>query len=236
MSSTDTVQWPGKPIDADGDDLQAPAVRLLEGLKLITKPDPHASSADVIESTVLELTKQVRNLIAAAGGATALIGALGSGWAAVADNTPLAIALVIGVAIVVAASVIGLARVMDGDVRGRSAVTTQQLRARSDVAVAFIEQASAETKTGRPAHATPAHSSVGDQRKDARPSLANELRHAVAAYGDRVEVETSDGWSFVRGMSWKSDESRLHLGSGDIAALSEVSSFRVQPATAGQRT
>ncbi len=209
------VQWPGKALNAEADDLRPPLESLLKGLKL-TKVPGEGAGAGVIESTTLEITKQVKRLITGAGGTAVVAGAAGSAWAAVSDDTALAVALAAGVAFVLGAAILGLAKIMDGDVRGRAAVTTEQVNARAIVAKAFLERGVVSSPAA--ADQTPASSP--------KATLADDFRAALAAYGDRLEIETPEGSSLVRGLAWGTNGLRIRLQNGDLIDVSEAMGFR----------
>jgi hypothetical protein len=165
-NGTTPVQWPAEAINANGDDLQVPLNALLVDLKLDGAQTFGDDVVGVIDSTTLARTKQVQNALKAIGGLTVFVGAATSAWAAVRDNTPLAVAIAAGIAVVLAAMTVGLAMVMNADIRSRAAVTVEQLRSRASVAEAFLTEA-----------ADLSHAST-------KPSLADDLRVALAAYGD----------------------------------------------------
>jgi hypothetical protein len=212
---TEKVQWPGKVLAKEDDDLSAPLIILLENLKLNgVEATGDGQPAGVIESTALEITKQAEKLIKLAAGAGVTVAGVTSLWAALSENTPLAIALVAGAAVVAAASMIGLARIIDGDVRGRAAVTTEQVRARASVANLFIEQARLS------------NSSASEKGELPNSSLASDFVTALMAFPGQVEAKTEQGWSNVVGVESGSRGLRFKLASGDIISTDEVVAFR----------
>jgi hypothetical protein len=213
---TQKVQWPAKVVSEEGDDLSAPLVKLLRRLKLNgIEEQENGAAAGVIESTTLEITKQAEGLIKWAGGAGVTVAGLTSLWAALSENTPLAIALVISAAVVLAASMIGLARIIDGDVRGRAAVTTEQVRARASVANAFIGEAGMSTDAA-----------VGEEAEPGSPTTRADFLAALTAFPGQVEVKTEQGWSPVVGIESSPRGLRFKLASGDIVLIDEVEAFR----------
>jgi hypothetical protein len=216
MVSEKTVQWPAKALNAEGDDLGAPVRELADRLGLLKAPqaDP-GSAAGVIESTTLEITNQVKHLITMGGGATVVVGALGSGWAAVEDNTPLAVTLAGGAAVVLASVILALSQVMNGDVRGRAAATTEQLRSRGVVATAFVQAAAGQLGRAR-------SSGGAGQAAESNNQIAGELQMAFA-FGKPVLVTTTDdGQGVVKELKWTANQGiRLTLDNGDQISLSE---------------
>lgn len=177
----------------------------LEEIGLAVRPTAEDGRATgVIESDTMELTTQVKRLITGVGGATVVTGGLSGAWAGIADNTPLVIAIVAGVAVVLAALVFGLAKVVNGDVEGRAAATAAQKQALGLVAKAQIEAGSTASTT-----------------------MEDGLRRAVAAFAaPSLQVTTENGTEEVEGVSWSATgDPRLRLASGDIVDLDEVRAF-----------
>jgi hypothetical protein len=189
-----------------GRDPQQRMAGLIEGVGLT---GPSQAGSGVIESATLEITTQVRKLITGAGGLAIVSGTATGAWAAIADNTPLAIALAAGVALVLVATILGIVKVADGDVKARAAATGDQLHARAEVVSSALKAGS-----GSPSGAGPGE-------------LVDDLRTALATYGDRTEVETVDGWSRVRSAAWSGTGLRVHLASGDAIDPTEATAFRV---------
>lgn len=193
----------------------------LIGLPKSARDNAANGAAGVIESTTLEITTQVQNLIKALGGAAVVAGGATSAWAALEDNAPLAIAIVAGVAVLLAALVLGLARVVDGDVRGRSAATTQQIQSRADLASQYLKLAFKQS------------SSAADDDGDApvKPKLDDELRIALAGYGNAVQVTTERGDANVTGLEWSDTKGlQIRLDDGQVVDLADVKSFTTKDA------
>jgi hypothetical protein len=191
---------------------------LLDKLDLVGIPESSDKSdaVGVIESTTLEVTKQAKRMIAAVGGLTVVAGGFSSSYAAVKNDTALAVAIAAGIAVVLVSLVYGLAKVVDGDVRGRAAVTADQVEARGIVATKYLELAMRE-KAG----------STSGSLAEAGSALEKDLRVALAAYGNGVEITTESGSSLVQGLQWSSKQGlRVRLHSGDVVDMSEVTSFK----------
>lgn len=201
---------------------------LLDKLDLVGVPrrGEDEGAAGVIESATLEITTQVKKLISAVGGIAVIAGAVTSAWAALEDNAPLAVAIVAGVSVLLAALVLGLAKVVDGDVRGRASATTQQIQSRADVAIKVLELA------GRmPTGESPAANAAD------KPTIEDELRVALSGYGNSLKVTTEDGSGEVTGLQWSDEKGlRVRLDTGDIVDLSEVKSFTTVRADKPSRT
>jgi hypothetical protein len=224
---SDKVQWPGKALNSEADDLGPPARQLVDTLDLLKIPTPASgsSAAGVIESTTLQLTSEVKKLITYAGGAAAVVGAASSGWAALKDNNTLAVTLAGGVAVVLAACALALAQVMNGDVRGRAAVTTEQLRSRASVATAYIGGSADELARAK-ATSSAASASKGTASDAKDSGLAADLRTALAL-GKQVKITTvhKTAGALVNAHWSESSGLRLTLDSGDNISLSEIETF-----------
>jgi hypothetical protein len=197
---------------------------LLDKLDLIGLPAAaeaaagDGTAAGVIESTTLKITDEVKRLITVLGGATVVAGGLSSGWAAVKDDTALAVAIVAGIAVVLSALVLGLAKVVDGDVRGRAAVTGDQITGRVAVAARFLELRKSKEVDA-----------ISGSTPKVTRTLEDEFRVALAGFGNDLEVSTEDGSSAVIGVQWSGENGlRIRLRSGDVVNLDEVTSFKTR--------
>jgi len=145
-----TVQFPGEPIKQTGDDVLDPLDDLLTGINLLG-PDGAATggvtapaqSVAIIESGATALSKWWSTAVAGLGGVAAITAVATRFWNGVQGGTR--IAVVAGVAGVVAASLIALAIIVGSDVRGRALGATAVYAARAKIAVEFLE-ASLATK------------------------------------------------------------------------------------------
>lgn len=224
MADETKVQWPGKVVNVDGDDLKGPVRDLVDGLDLLKVPPPAEknTAAGIIGSTTLELTNQVKQLVTLAGGGAAVVGAIGSGWSAVEDNTALSVTLAGGVSLVLASMIVALSVIMNGDVRGRAAATVEQLKSRATVAAAFVNSAADQLKR----ELEPNQSDADGESHD--PVVA-DLRTAFAL-GKPVVVETIHGTSGrVVELRWTQAAGlRLKLDKGDDISPSEVQEFNAR--------
>jgi hypothetical protein len=200
-------------------DLDGPLKAVLKTAK-VESVAKNSNATEVIDATVLDITTRIKNLITGVGGTAVVVGAASSVWAAVKDNTPLAVTLAGGVAIVLAAMIIGLAKVMDGDVRGRAAVTTEQLTSRATIAAAFLDATATVA-----AKAAPESNEVGSTEKT-KPTLATDLRAALAGFGSRLQIQTVHGWQHVQGIEWEDNHLSIHLSDGDYITDTEVLAFK----------
>lgn len=210
----------------DGKDVSQPLANLLDSVQLLQAPTPldKNTTAGLIDSTTLELTKQIKKLVTLVGGGAAVLGGASTVWAGVKDKPTLAAVAAAGVAVVLASSFLALAMVMNGDVRGRAAVTAQHIEARGYVASAFLETLCCCDKHTK--------ASVAEQPKASTPAsraIETELRTALATFGTKLTVEPDSGASgTVTGCLWDDKHGlRLRLSTGDLVDLAEVTGFSV---------
>jgi hypothetical protein len=200
------------------DDILTPLKTLIDAVGLLQAPVT-SGTAGIIESTTLEVTKQVKALITAAGGIAVVAGGASSFWAATAGNPVLAAVLVASVGIVLASAIIGLSLVMNGDVRGRAAVTTEQIEARGFVVNRFLESV-APSQWSKKAISSPTASSAKT------PTASSEFKTAFAAYGTSLNVTSKGGLTgVVEGVEWDDERGLRIRVQGDWLDLDEISSF-----------
>jgi hypothetical protein len=216
------VRWPARALDPTGEDLSGPVGKIVDQLNLLQSPTPDRSgaSAGIIESTTFEITKQIRLLIVAGGGLTAVAAGIGTWWAETTQqNTALAVTLAGGAALVVAAAVLALAQVMSNDVRGRALATSEQLRSRAEVATAFLNAAADHVSA-----------SSGDVASSPEHGLLVDLQIALGLNQPVVVTTVYGSTGAVRCIErTATDGLRLTLDTGDQISLSEIASFTTVP-------
>jgi hypothetical protein len=179
------------PDDAIGDenDLLTPAEKLLTGLDLLG-PDgagggiasPPAQSVAILEANATALSKGWATVIAAVGGISVVTGSVSAFWTG--QSSGIRIALIAGVAGVLAAAAIALAIIVSSDVRGRATGATAIYAARAAITVEFLRGAYQASAPPPPPPPPPPGSNGATPHIDA-VAFANALDSLV---GDGAEL------------------------------------------------
>ncbi|MDQ2726768.1 MAG: hypothetical protein M3Y91_02640 [Actinomycetota bacterium] len=142
------VQFPGKATDGAGNDLLVPIQEVLRGLSVLPGKDDlgksrlsatfggPAPSVAVIEAGATALSKWWSVAVAGLGGTAAISTAATGFWNG--QHGGARIALIGGMAAVVAATFVAVAVIVASDVRGRAAGAVAQYNARAQVACQFM--------------------------------------------------------------------------------------------------
>lgn len=157
--SGDKVQWPGKAVDANGDDLSGPVQQFLRDLRLLEKKSDVASvfgtpaSLQVITAGATSLGKVWPSIVAAIGGGSAIVtGLMGFGVGPDGGNVVQRAAFTVSASLLASAVAIAIAIMVRADVNARSAASAAQFEARAAVTTAILSS----SEFGRPVPAAPA--------------------------------------------------------------------------------
>ncbi|GAB2674031.1 hypothetical protein [Kribbella swartbergensis] len=156
------VRWPGKAVNADGDDLSAPVQQFLVDLRLLEKKSESANlfgtpaSLQVITAGATSLGKVWPMIVAAFGGGSAILtGLMGFGVGtdeATGTANVVQRAVFTGSASLLASAVaIAIAIMVRADVNARSTASAAQFEARAAVTAAILSS----SEFGRPVAAPP---------------------------------------------------------------------------------
>lgn len=193
-----TVTIPDQAI-GDGD-LLTPLQSTLKGINLLGDSNDQGSafkapdmSVAIIESTATTLTKGWSTVIAAVGGASVVTGAVSAFWTG--QSSGIRIALVAGIAGVLAAVAIALAIIISSDVRGRANGASAIYAARAAITVQFLREAydASAKAAAAPASVPPAQNGAADN------GAAVQMVDAamVAALLDRFRTQAPEGAELV---------------------------------------
>jgi hypothetical protein len=146
------VRIPAGIVDADAKDIATPVSDLLTRLELLPEEGDAGDnkvgvvggtpySLQVITSGALSLNKWAATAIAALGGSGAITAGLTGFWSG--EATPVRVALVGGLALVLSALAVSVAMIVRGDTLARGDATSMEYQARAIVTQAFLELAGA---------------------------------------------------------------------------------------------
>jgi hypothetical protein len=150
MENIDDVQWPKDVTNPSGDDLGKPVVDLIRKIHLMGQDPGDVDetktkgktpySLQVITSDATAASKVWSRGIAAAGGISAILTALGAYFGKLADkSTQITSFFVIGVAVIIASALIAIALIVRSDVSSRALASAARSKANADVATAFLD-------------------------------------------------------------------------------------------------
>lgn len=220
----DDVVIPGKAVDDGQQDLKPPVRRQLEDLLLLPK------SGESGDGFITALTGPPQSVALIEAGATAATKWWSAGLSAVATvasgllvgfwnseaSVEVKMALIIGLAVLLAAVVVAIGMLLSADVRGRAAATVATVNARAQVAAAMTQAAEAvfvhpnngslapATENGEPAHIVPLagfsarYNQVEDRDADdwmvlgMRPDADGKVKEYVIAKGNRPHTVPYD--------------------------------------------
>jgi preprotein translocase subunit SecG len=157
---SEKVQWPGKAVNADGDDLSVPVRRFLVDLRLLEKKSESATllgtpaSLQVITAGATSLGKVWPALVAAVGGGSAIVtGLMGFGvGAAGTANIVQRATFTVSASLLASAVALAIAIMVRADVNARATASAAQYEARAAVTAAILSS----SEFGRPVSAPPA--------------------------------------------------------------------------------
>jgi hypothetical protein len=157
--SNDKVQWPGKALDANGDDLSGPVQQFLRDLRLLEKKSDVANlfgtpaSLQVITAGATSLGKVWPSIVAAIGGGSAILtGLMGFGVGPDDANVVQRAAFTVSASLLASAVAIAIAIMVRADVNARSTASAAQFEARAAVTTAILSS----SQFGRPVPPAPA--------------------------------------------------------------------------------
>ena len=161
--SNEKVQWPGKAVNADGDDLSVPVQQFLVDLRLLEKKGESATllstpaSLQVITAGATSLGKVWPAIVAAIGGGSAILTGLmgfgvGTDSAQGTANIVQRAAFTVSASLLASAVALAIAIMVRADVNARATASAAQYEARAAVTAALLSS----SQWGRPVAAPPA--------------------------------------------------------------------------------
>ncbi|MFG1818323.1 hypothetical protein ACGFIF_31485 [Kribbella sp. NPDC049174] len=228
--SNDKVQWPGKAVNADGDDLSGPVQQFLRDLRLLEKKSDVANlfgtpaSLQVITAGATSLGKVWPSIVAAIGGGSAIVtGLMGFGVGPDDANVVQRAAFTVSASLLASAVAIAIAIMVRADVNARSTASAAQFEARAAVTTAILSS----SQFGRPVPTAPAPQPDYMLRTDNDewlPVIGFRLQNGgvVADVGQDAPVLAQNFVAIVPTNSWHSPTAPTPNGSAPATQASNT--------------